>query len=52
MPLKLEYTGNFSDNMELHMSFLRHYMQQIIFHKVDVLGPFVEKGPLWLDSCK
>ena len=26
----------FSDNMELHISLLRHCLQLIIFHKVDV----------------
>ena len=46
------YAKNFSDNMELYMSQLRHCMQQIIFHKVDAPGPLLRRGPLWFDSCK
>ena len=41
----LEYTRNFSDNMELHMLFLRHYMQYIIFHEEMCLDHFLEKAP-------
>ena len=27
-------------------------MQLIIFHKADVPGPLLRRGPLWFDSCK
>ena len=38
--------------MELHISYLRNCMQYIIFHKVDVPGPLLGRGPMWFDSCK
>ena len=40
------------DNMELHMSSVRHCMQQIIFHKVHASGPLPRIGSLWFNSCK
>ena len=38
--------------MELRISVLRHWMQYIIFYKVDVPGPLRGRGPLWFDSFK
>ena len=37
----------FSDNKELHISLLRHCVQSIIFHKVDVPGPLLGRDPLF-----
>ena len=44
------YQKNFSDNTELHISIARNKI--IIFHKVDVPGPLLRRGPLWFYSCK
>ena len=41
----------FSDNIKLHISLLRNYMQNIIFYKVAESGPFLERDPLLFDSC-
>ena len=41
----------FSDNIKLHISQLRNYMQSIIVYKIPESGPFLEREPVLLDFC-